>query len=122
MDIKATMCITLPGSTMYTEEEADELSLYDFNTLSVTVIKRGKTVKEIPVRLNFYTRKCRPARQIININREAYSHMVSQAEIPASFNKKTWVTMNKIQRLETNLSRLAESLGGTLDSYQVFDD
>lgn len=131
MEVKVNLSIVLPGSTMFTQKELDNLEkkeqrdYYDYNTMVVEdkiYNKKGKLVKKQPVRLNFFTRKSKPALQSINLGREAYYSMISVSEVPYFSNAHKWKNMSKIQRLEAHLQRICESLEGLSYSYEVFDD
>jgi hypothetical protein len=80
--------------------------------------KNGKN----PEIITFYTRKCKPATQTINMSKEAYEYMISKDSCPPCFKPREWSAMNKKERLEAHLKRTAEHLGGTLYSYQIFGD
>lgn len=88
--------------------------------------------------ISVLTRKSRPASKTININKEAYNYFIS-AELPEGFhtprnfkpkvppfkkpiNLQAWLTMSKEERLEWHLMDICASMGGTLVSYNVFED
>lgn len=142
-EIKVSLIITLQGRVMFSKEEclktiqktltkknpktgksyektiqflAEDWNKLDSNTLKVTDDK-GKN----PEIITYYTRKTIPAKQSININKEAYNYMTSR-ECPSWSKTKVWSQMGAKQRLEMHLQRLAESLGGKVLSYEVFND
>ncbi len=145
MDIenKVSLTISLPGSVMMSKDEClkttqkiiknknlktgkiydkvidIEVDDFDKNDKHTLLVKNRKT-KNSEV-ITFYTRKCIPAKQSLNITKESYNYMVSN-ECPEWHKKGEWNKMNKTQRLESHLNRIAESLGGKMLSYQVFDD
>ena len=131
MEVKVNLSIVLPGSTMFTQKEIDNLEKdeqrnhYDYNTIVVEdkiYNKKGKLVRKQPVRLNFFTRRSRPASQSINLSKEAYYSMINVMEVPYFSNEYKWKNMSKTQRLEAHLQRICDSLGGLSYSYKVFDD
>lgn len=141
-EIKLSLTIALPGSTMLSKEEClkttqktverktkggkmykksikvlveDETKM-DKNTLRISD-EKGKNTETI----TFFTRRSRPASQSINLGRDAYNYMIS-CEPPAWVKPKDWQRMSKKERLKNHLTRIAEGLGGKLTSYKVFDD
>ena len=93
-------------------EDPDKM---DKDTIRVT--DNGKNYETLTV----YTRKCKPATQSINLYKDTYDYMVSK-ECPEWCKVSMWNQMGKKARLEAHLKRIAEHLGGKLQSYQVFDD
>lgn len=83
--------------------------------------KNGKFKSEI----KYLTRKCVPARQHLNISREAYNYFIS-AEEPAGYTDyrigKHWKNLSKDDRLEWHLKRIAESKNGKLVDFHVYED
>ena len=63
------------------------------------------------------------ARQRVNVCDEAWQCMCG-TEVPRwkGLSKDRWRKMTRKERLEAHLRRLAESLGGELVGYQVFND
>ena len=134
-DIKVSLNIILPGRVMYTKEECvkeikssyidkkghkrskdtivDDYEKYNLESMKVY----SEYSTDI---LHIHTRKCKPATQSININKEAYEFMTSLDS--AIGNPKQWKQMSKIKRLEAHLNNYAESLGGVLDNYVIFED
>jgi len=118
VNIKLTVNIELPGSTMV--EESVCQSDKNMSEKHKLVFRNRKNAKETET-LEFTTRKCKPATQVINMSEEAYTYMVSN-EIPDFSNRSTWLKMSRKQRLEAHLTRTAEHLGGKLSKYEVFPD
>lgn len=139
METKLSLTIILPGRTMFSKEECFK------TTRKVKVLKNGKKIfkkevtedpekvnihtvkvdgkeKEKPEVIHYTTRKFRPAKQTINISRDAYEGMID--DIPRRFkNRKSyWLSLPKKSRVEFNVNELAKSLGGTVDSYIIFED
>lgn len=139
-DTKVSLSILVPGATMFSKQlcfknsknehgisvETPVEGMTDHHRLRVEHEDK-KTHKKFTKVYEFHTRKSAPAKQVMNICKEAYDHMTSesrpdwfrvQGENPVS----VWSKMSKEQRLQLQLNRLAESLGGVVDSYEVFPD
>lgn len=116
-NIKLVMTIGLPGRNMVAEENIDE-------NYEITVIKNvewkenGKTLRE---NLTVKTRGFEPAEEKVNLNNETFKAFQSSIA-PAWAKKELWNKMNTKQRLEANLQRHAEALGGWLVNYAILDD
>lgn len=142
-EIKVSLTIALQGSVMFSKEEClkttqkviekktksgkvykrkvfikvDNFDMMDKNTLRVFDEESKK--HEF---VTFYTRKTKPVTQSININKEAYKYMTSKNEIPEWSRAGKWLQLTPKQRLEAHLHKIAESLGGKVLSYNVFED
>lgn len=95
-EIKLNLSIEIPGRTMFRENEC---------------------LKKIERHL-----KCIPARQTVNISKEAYTYMVGDNSAPSHITHKAWIGMSKKERLQTHLKMIADDLGGTSYTYKVFED
>lgn len=117
-EIKLNLNITLPGRIMLSDEECSKNpeTSYDYSTLLVTSPDGKRKTK-----LNIQTRKYRPASQSINLNSDAYYHMISN-ETPAFSTPKKWAKYSKKQRLELHLFNIMGHLGGINLSYTVFEN
>lgn len=96
-------------------EVVEDLSKMDKSTIKVSENGRNNEV------LTIYTRKCKPATQSINLYKDTYDYMVSK-ECPEWSKVSIWNQMSKKAKLEAHLKRIAEYLGGKLESYQIFED
>ena len=124
-EIKLSLNIKLPGRIMMSEQECSKnpKENYTFHKLQVEDKKGKETIK-------FKTRNCHEAGQIINICKEAYEYMTAKAKnkkedaqyCPVWTVPEKWFPLSKQERLEAHLKRMADHLGGTSYSYQVFDD
>lgn len=142
-EIKLSLSIELQGSTMFSKEECLKTTqkVIERKTKSGKVFKKTIYVQtedldkmtkgsvritdkngKNPEIITFYTRKCKPATQTINISKEAYEYMISKDSCPPCFKPREWSAMNKKERLEVHLKRTVEYLGGTSYSYQIFGD
>lgn len=142
IDIKVSLSVELPGSTMFSKEECLKTThkVIDKKTKAGKVYK--KTIKvevedwdktsehsmkvtnrngENPEVITFRVRKCKPATQSLNMSREAYDYMTSR-ECPAWEKLSKWGQMTATQRLESHIRRIVEHLGGVSYTYQVFED
>ena len=124
-DIKVSLTIALPGRVMLSKAECLKTMKKDSET--VVVEDYDKTDKEyLQVGKRTYTlhiRKTKPATQKLNLGKYAYDYMIGN-ESPYWFkpyNGQKWSNLSKKQRLVAHLEGIAESLGGTLISYTVFD-
>lgn len=138
-EIKLSLSIVLKGSTMFSKEEClkttqetittkngkkrtvtkvvEDLSMYSKNTVRVTD-RKGKN----PETIIFYTRKCKPATQSLNMSKEAYEYMIDKDSCPSWSKPGKWAAMSKKERLDAHLQRTVEHLGGISYTYQVFED
>lgn len=139
IETKLSLTIVLPGRTMFSKEECLK------TTRKVKVLKNGKKIfkketaedpekvivhtirvdgkkKEKPEVIHYTTRKFKPAKQIINISRDAYEGMVN--DVPKKYwdRKSYWLSLPVKVRVEFNVNELAKSLGGIVDSYVIFED
>lgn len=72
--------------------------------------------------ITFHTRKCIPATQSLNINKEAYEYMIDKDSCPSWINPSRWNRMSKKERLEAHLQKITEYLEGVSYAYQIFED
>lgn len=142
-EIKLSLSIELQGSTMFSKEECLKTTqkVIERKTKSGKVFKKTIHVQtedldkmtkgsvritdkngKNPEIITFYTRKCKPATQTINMSKEAYEYMISKDSCPSCFKPREWSAMNEKERLEAHLKRTVEHLGGTSYSYQIFGD
>lgn len=90
-----------------------------------------KLQKKVVKKCVFFTRKCQPAYQVIRISQEAYDAFIDNDACPVWYRPEGltakqaiahWKLLSDTDKLEINLQRLAEGLGGTLDSYEILPD
>ena len=117
IDAKVIVSITLPGRIMFNQKEAEAFeeaqpsSGFDkHKKIAENLNNKDKKV------IYYYTRKCKPAYQSVNLTKEAYLYMIDKFSCPE------WHTMSKKERLESHLQRLTEHLAGTSFTYTVFVD
>lgn len=142
-EIKLSLSIELQGSTMFSKEECLKTThkVIEKKTKAGKIYKKTIKVKvedwdkmeEYSMRvtnrdginpeiITFHTRKCKPATQSLNMNKEAYEYMIDKDSCPSWSKPSKWAAMSKKERLEAHLQRTVEHLGGTSYTYQVFDD
>ena len=141
-EIKVSLNITLPGRVVLSKDEClkttqkeiikknnktgksykkiitevvEDLSKMDKSTIKVSENGRNNEV------LTIYTRKCKPATQSINLYKDTYDYMTSK-ECPEWCKVSVQNQMGKKAKLEAHLKKIAEHLGGKLESYQIFED
>lgn len=132
-NVKVSLSILLPGSTMFSKEESlkqltrpakdkknvlETVTVHDFDKhdkLTLSLNDRGKTTTT-----TILTRKSKNAKQVINLSEEAYNYMTSKNEIPAEF-KGAWSALTPTQRLKWHCDRIAMTLGGIVEGFQVLD-
>lgn len=142
-EIKLSLSVELQGSTMLSKEECLKTThkviekktkagkVYK-KTIKVKVEDWGK-MKEYSMRvtdrdgtnpeiITFHTRKCKPATQSLDMNKEAYEYMIDKDSCPSWSKPGKWAAMSEKERLEAHLQRTVEYLGGTSYTYQVFED
>lgn len=99
----------------------------DFAKNDVTEISLRTSNEENPnvpqdTKLTVYTRKSKPAKQVINMTQEAYDNMLSK-EAPYNYRGEfgLWKTLSKNQKIKWHCMQIAKSVGGEFDSFQVLD-
>lgn len=129
-EIKVSLSVTLRGSVMYSQEQAEALEEekvgtgYDTFSMRVEGKKSdGKKSdgKEDIQTITVKTRKCKPAGQSLNLSMDAYDYMTGK-EAPHFVKPRDWEKLTKKQRLEAHLKRIVEELGGVSFTYAVLDN
>lgn len=142
-EIKLSLTVVLPGRTMLSKDECLKTTQKEITKKS----KSGKIYKKTieiqvedwdkcdsnPLRvtdsqskksevITFHTRKCKPATQSLNINKESYEYMIDKYSCPSWSTPRKWAAMSEKERLKAHLQRTVEHLGGVSYTYQVFED
>lgn len=126
-EVKLSLSIKLPGRVLLNQETANSLEeqgLHGYTKHSLTVEshkRMGKKVKVDKETIHFKTRNLVPAIQSLNISKEAYLYMTGK-ECPSFMKPKDWSRMSKTKRLEAHLEEIAESRGGVVLHYHIFED
>ena len=141
--VKVNLSIVLKGSTMLSRQEClktthkviekktkagkiykktIEVEGEDWDKMEKHTMRVAETNGANPEIITFYTRKCKPTKQSLNISKEAYEYMIDKDSYPSWSKPSKWATMSKKERLEAHLQRTVEHLGGISYTYQVFED
>lgn len=117
-DIKVSLYIELPGSTLYSKESSFKNGKPDPEKHHKEFLKveDGKGHFET---LTINTRKCVPATQVVNISEEAYNYFISDEKPPEY--RSDWKSMSESARLYWHLTEIAKSLGGKMIEYQILN-
>ena len=138
---KVNLSILLPGGTMLSVEESTRVIEEPVKTPSGHVKMENGQKVTVPVRvmdvhkhdkielevmnrgrketIKVFTRKCKKAKQVVHLSEDAYNYMTSD-EAPYQY-KGVWRSLKPFERLKWHCNRIAESLGGTVDSIQVLE-
>ena len=128
-DTKLSVTITRPGGVMMTPQECGE-NPENYNKVRILLSVRtfDKKTKKFFYKkepLEFRTRRCATAQQVIKMSNEAYDYMTSSMcpdwFIPMGGISK-WKSLSKEKRLEHHLDRLCSSLRGISYTYVIFGD
>lgn len=124
-EIKVSLSIVLPCSTMYSQEQAKALEEEKvgtgYDTFSMRVEGKKSDGKKDIQTITVKTRKCKPAGQSLNLSMDAYEYMIGK-EAPYFVKVKDWERLTKKQRLEAHLSRICEGLDGVSYTYTIHDN
>lgn len=142
-EIKLSLSIELQGSTMFSKEEClktthkviekktkagkiykktIKVKVEDWDKMEKHSMRVTNWIGDLSEIITFHTRKCKPATQSLNMNKEAYEYMIDKYSCPSWSKPGKWAAMSKKERLEAHLQRTVEYLGGTSYTYQVFED
>lgn len=142
-EIKLSLSVELQGRTMLSKEEClkttqkviekrtkagkvykktIEVQVEDWDKTEKHTVQVTETNGSNPEIITFRTRKTRPATQSLNMSEEAYKYMIDKNSCPSWLKPSKWNAMSEKERLEAHLQRIAEYLGGTSYTYQVFED
>lgn len=130
-DKKGNVVKDKQGNIKYTFKTVPDPSKH--NAHSVRVNYDGKT--EV---INYYTRKCVPAKQVLNISTIAYKNFIGNTA-PDSFyapvgfepykslkkmtlREQAWNALTDEQKLLWHCREIAANLGGTVEDFTVFPD
>lgn len=120
---KVRLNLVIPGNQMYTDDEIKGMTkdkAFNYSKLEVS-FRNNKNKKPSTQILNIYTKKCKPAKQSIQLMEEAYHYMISN-NTPEFSNIKKWKALSKKQRLEEHLARIASNFNAISFTYEVLED
>lgn len=117
-DIKISLSIELQGSVMYSKESSlkNGKPLPEMHNKEFMKIQDGKGHFES---ITVNTRKCIPAKQIINLSQEAYDYFISDDK-PIEY-RGDWKKMSERARLHWHMEEIAKALGGKVIDYSILD-
>lgn len=116
-EIKINLNVTLKGRVMLSEQVAqNKPECHDSFSMVVTGHKNKAS------RINVSVRKTIPAKQTINMTKDAYEEMIDGRAVPYWIKPHVWYKMNTKERLEAHLSRISESLGGISYTYNILNN
>lgn len=130
-DVKLSVTIVLPGSTMISSQECDKNPFENCikDSFSLAVKRFDKKTKKSFIKKEtyvIYLRKSVPCKQVINMNSDAYENMTSitcpEWFTPALGGINRWKKLSIKERLEYHLERLCSSFNGISYEYVVFND
>lgn len=127
------------GNLVFESVIVPDLDKLDRHSLRVTYRDEELKKKVVDI-IHFGTRKCKPAKQVLNICEESYRYMISN-EVPEGFvrphsfipNKsmlkkgvnataQAWRIKSPKERLEWHLERIAASMNGKVEDYLILND
>ena len=132
VETKLSLILVLPGSTMVSQQEAEnkpkELTETNFLTIKSYDKKSKKFKKETIV---FRTRKNTTVRQVLKMTQEAYEAMLNESTNP-KYNKivakakgkliRVWDTMSEDARIKKHCELIAHDMGAIDFSYNILED
>lgn len=137
-EIKLNVSIELKGRTMFEKKNITKTIqtviptkkgkkvitkvVEDWDKMDKHTMRVANTNGTNPEIITFHTRKCIPATQSLNINKEAYEYMIDKDSCPSWINPSRWSRMSKKERLEAHLQKITEYLEGVSYAYQIFED
>ncbi len=129
---KLSLTLTLPGSDMVSQQEAENKpkELTEENTLFFRIYS-NKTKKIEPKIVKFRTRKSIPAKQVLKMSQEAYEAMLEESTNPKydkiiakvkGKNIRVWDTMSEDARIKKHCELIAHDFGALDFSFNVLGD
>lgn len=140
-NIKVNLSILLPGGTMLSVEESTRIIEEPVKTPSGKNKQLNGEVVTTPIRvmdthkhdkfemeimdrgrketIKVFTRKSKKARQVMHLTEDAFDYMTSD-ERPYDY-KGIWSRLTDMEKLKWHCNRIAETIGGTVESIQILD-
>lgn len=124
-DIKLSLTIVLPGSTMMSEQECSKNSAENYNHFSMIV--GSKNDKQT---IHVKTRKCKTASMVINMGNDTYRYFTAKSKnrredaqnCPGWSRPDIWYPLSVEERLKKHLARIVSDKKGISYTYKVFED
>lgn len=122
-EIKAKLTIILPGRTMIPKEKCTK---GDYDSFQLKVLNDKRKLETHTI----YTRKCIPAKEVINISKESFKYMTAKSKkaqedkenCPSFATPKEWFMLSRKERLLAHFKFTAQTLGGEDFEYIIFED
>lgn len=116
-NVKISLVIGLPGRTLVSQQDAGEI----YETTTIKNVEWKEDGKWLHENITVKTRGTYPAEERVNLSRETFEAFQSSIA-PIWADRKQWNQMTPKQKLEANLIRHAEALGGWLVEYSILED
>lgn len=124
-DIKLSLTIVLPGSTMMSEQECSKNSAENYNHFTMTVGSKHDRKN-----IHFATRKCKTAVMVMQLGKDTYDYFTAKSKnrrldvqnCPSWSRPDIWYNLSVEQRLKKHLARITADRGGISYTYAVFED
>lgn len=129
---KLSLTLVLPGSTMVSQQAAENKPKESYEQHSLTLREFDKKSKKYVTKTyTYYTRKSVPARQVLKMSQEAYEAMLETSTSP-KYNKvvakskgkliRVWDTMSEDARIRKHCELIAHDMGAIDFSFNVLGD
>ena len=129
---KLSLTLVLPGSTMVSQQAAENKPKESYEQHSLTLREFDKKSKKYVTKTyTYYTRKSVPARQVLKMSQEAYETMLETSTSP-KYNKvvaiskgkliRVWDTMSEDARIRKHCELIAHDMGAIDFSFNVLED
>ena len=115
-DIKLSLTVTLPGRVPVSGEESPVNTHQEQVCVYNPITKRMEKVK-------VYIKNNKPAQQVLNMSSEAYQNFISNTK-PYEYEggAMEWKKLKKEEKIIWHLEQIAQSMGGEIRSFNVYDD
>ena len=128
---KLSLILVLPGSIMVSQQMAENKP-EELTEEHKMLFKSYKSKKDkSPEVITFRTRKSIPARQVLQMSKEAYKAMLEEPTSP-KYSKivakvkgkpiRVWDTMSEDARIKKHCELIAHDMGAIDFSYNILDD
>lgn len=118
-EVKLRLSLVIPGATMLSSQECDKNPKENYEDSQVVLSYTKKGGKRVTKSFKIKTRKCRTAKQNINICEDCYKYMLntpSDAKL-----KRIWNNLPKGVRLKHHFDLIANDLNAISYSYEMLD-
>jgi len=143
IDVKMSLVVALQGGVMISKQACLKNAKNDVKNFNESAFEELFTKnccdthtlfvlndKKEQEKIVYHTRKCKPAYQVLQISTLSYEYFIGNTApegfLPSMQNnwqrEKSWKSATPEMRLMWHLLRIAESLGGQIKEYTVFND